>query len=78
VIRSERADELGAALRDRGIEARAYYRRPIHRQPALAVELDLPGTDEAARTSLALPIGPTLSAAQVEEVAVAIRTSLAA
>jgi len=76
VVRSERADELGAALLERGIEARAYYRRPIHRQPSLAVELELPGTDEAARTSLALPIGPTLGAEQVAEVAAAIRATL--
>jgi dTDP-4-amino-4,6-dideoxygalactose transaminase len=76
VVRSDRADQLGAALRERGVEARAYYRRPLHRQPALAVDIELPATDEAARTSLALPIGPTLRAAQVDEVAAAIRATL--
>jgi dTDP-4-amino-4,6-dideoxygalactose transaminase len=78
VIRSERADELEAALRAQGIEARSYYRVPVHRQPAMAVELDLPGTEEAARTSLALPISPLLSAEQVEEVASAVRSALSA
>jgi dTDP-4-amino-4,6-dideoxygalactose transaminase len=48
----------------------------LHRQPALAVDIELPATDEAARTSLALPIGPTLRAAQVDEVAAAIRATL--
>ncbi|MGD0198634.1 MAG: DegT/DnrJ/EryC1/StrS family aminotransferase [Solirubrobacteraceae bacterium] len=76
VIRSERADELGEALRAGGIEARAYYRRPIHRQPALMADVELPGTDEAARTSLALPIGPTLRSAQVGAVAEAVRAAL--
>jgi dTDP-4-amino-4,6-dideoxygalactose transaminase len=78
VIRSERADELEAALRAQGIEARSYYRVPVHRQPAMAVDLDLPGTEEAARTSLALPISPMLSAEQVQEVASAVRSALSA
>jgi dTDP-4-amino-4,6-dideoxygalactose transaminase len=78
VIRSERANELEAALRAQGIEARSYYRVPVHRQPAMAVDLDLPGTEEAARTSLALPISPLLSAEQVQEVASAVRSALSA
>ena len=78
VVRSARADALGEALRAAGIEARAYYRRPIHRQPSMAVELDLPGTDEAARTNLALPIGATLGAARVAQVAATVREFLTA
>ena len=77
VIRSERADELAQALGAAGIGARAYYRRPIHRQPAIAVDLELPGTREAARTNLALPISPTLDAERVGEVAAALRAALA-
>jgi dTDP-4-amino-4,6-dideoxygalactose transaminase len=77
-IKSERADELGEALRERGIEARAYYRRPIHRQPALAADVELPGTDQAARTNLALPIGPALRNEQVDAVAAAIGEALVA
>ena len=34
--RSERADELVAALAAQGIGARGYYRVPVHRQPAMA------------------------------------------
>ncbi len=76
VIKSERADELGAELRAGGIEARAYYRRPLHHQPALATDVELPGTDAAARTNLALPIGPALRDEQVDAVAAAVRTAL--
>jgi dTDP-4-amino-4,6-dideoxygalactose transaminase len=76
VVRSERADELEVALRAAGIEARSYYRRPIHRQPAMAAELLLPGTDEAARTNVALPISPVLHADQVAEVSSAVRSAL--
>jgi dTDP-3-amino-3,4,6-trideoxy-alpha-D-glucose transaminase len=68
VVRSERADELQAALTARGVAASGYYRVPIHRQPALATEVELPGTDEAARTHLALPMGTQLSDEQVREV----------
>jgi dTDP-3-amino-3,4,6-trideoxy-alpha-D-glucose transaminase len=75
VVRSERADALGAALGERGVAARGYYRTPIHRQPATArfapEGLALPGTDEVARTHLALPMGPELTETQVREVVAA-------
>jgi dTDP-3-amino-3,4,6-trideoxy-alpha-D-glucose transaminase len=78
VVRSDRADELAAALSERGVGARAYYRRPVHLQPAMlrygGEALDLPGTEEAARTHLALPMGPELRDAQVAEVVDACRT----
>jgi dTDP-3-amino-3,4,6-trideoxy-alpha-D-glucose transaminase len=71
VVRHERADELASALGEHGIGARGYYRVPTHRQPAMAdygAGLALPGTDEAARTHLALPMGPLLTQDQVQEV----------
>ncbi|HEX8854522.1 MAG TPA: DegT/DnrJ/EryC1/StrS family aminotransferase [Thermoleophilaceae bacterium] len=75
VVRSERADELLETLTERGIGARAYYRRPVHLQPATArfggTSLDLPGTAEAARTHLALPMGTQLSREHVAEVVTA-------
>ena len=73
VIRSERADELGASLRARGIGARGYYRMPTHRQPAMATDDELPATEQVARTNLALPIGPWLTVAQVDQIVAAIR-----
>ena len=76
VVRDERADELADALGRAGIEARAYYRRPLHLQPAMKPFLsdppeELPGTDEAARTHLALPMGPRLTDGQVARVVAA-------
>jgi dTDP-4-amino-4,6-dideoxygalactose transaminase len=76
VIRSDKADALERALGEQGIEARGYYRRPIHRQPAMAVDIDLPGTAEASRCNLALPISPVLRAEQVAEITAAIRAAL--
>jgi dTDP-4-amino-4,6-dideoxygalactose transaminase len=75
VVRHGRPEELAAALRDRGIGARTYYSVPAHRQPALAEagrDAVLPGTDEAARTHLALPMGAALTEAQVGEVVAAV------
>ena len=72
VVRHESADELRGALAARDIGARAYYRVPVHRQPATArfasPGTELPGTDEAARTHLALPMGTQLSDDSVREV----------
>lgn len=75
VGRHERADELVATLNQAGVGARAYYRVPVHRQPAMArfaaETPDLPGTEEAARTGLALPMGTALADEAVAEVVAA-------
>ena len=75
VVRHERPDELREALGARGVASRGYYRRPAHRQPATErfapPGLELPGTDEAARTHLALPMGTELSDEAVREVVAA-------
>jgi dTDP-4-amino-4,6-dideoxygalactose transaminase len=70
VVRHERADELMAGLNEAGIESRAYYRVPVHRQPAMREfgDVDLPGTEEAARTNFAIPMGTGLQADQVDQV----------
>jgi dTDP-4-amino-4,6-dideoxygalactose transaminase len=72
MVRHPEPDALAARLAERDIGARAYYRRPVHLQPAMerfaAEPLDLPGTAEAARTHLALPMGTELSVEQVDEV----------
>ncbi len=77
------ADELLAHLNANGVQARPYYRAPLHRQPAMAPyaldergrAVELPVTDELASTNLALPISPVLTAAQVAEVAAVIRSA---
>ena len=73
VIRHPEPDRLAATLGQAGIGARAYYRVPVHRQPALRADVELPGTDEAARTHLAIPMSPVLSQAQAAEVVAAFR-----
>ena len=59
--RAAEPDELAQRLERAGIDTRAYYRTPVHRQPAMerwGAGVDLPGTEQAARENLALPMGP--------------------
>jgi dTDP-3-amino-3,4,6-trideoxy-alpha-D-glucose transaminase len=59
VVRSERELPIG----------RSYYRVPVHLQPAMAAAgVTLPGTEEAARTNRALPMGTALTEEQLREV----------
>jgi dTDP-4-amino-4,6-dideoxygalactose transaminase len=80
VVALEQPDELARALAERAVETRGYYRTPLHRQPAMsrwAPMAELPGTEEAARTNLALPMGPELAVDDVAEVVGACAASLA-
>ncbi len=71
-----RADELLTALQAAGVQARAYYRRPLHRQPSMAPYVEglapLPATDHLAACNVALPMSPALSAGQAWEVVAAV------
>ena len=71
VVRSERADALAEALAAAGHGQKAYYRTPVHLQPAMRAYANgaaLPATDEVARTHLAIPMSPVLSREQAAEV----------
>jgi dTDP-3-amino-3,4,6-trideoxy-alpha-D-glucose transaminase len=76
VVRHPRADEMARELASKGVGARGYYRVPVHRQPAMAPYapegLELPVTDELARTHLALPMGTGLTDQAVVEVVQAL------
>jgi dTDP-4-amino-4,6-dideoxygalactose transaminase len=78
VVTHPRADELLAALNGAGVQARGYYRSPLHRQPAMASFLPpggpppLPVTDMLAAQNIALPISPVLGAEQAAEVVAAL------
>jgi dTDP-3-amino-3,4,6-trideoxy-alpha-D-glucose transaminase len=72
VVRVAGRARLKAELAEAGIEARAYYTTPLHRQPGMASyapAVALAEVDRAAATSLALPMGPGLNTEQVREVA---------
>jgi dTDP-4-amino-4,6-dideoxygalactose transaminase len=82
VVAHEEPDRLIAALAEAGVQARGYYRTPIHRQRAMAPYAsstpELPATEALARTNLAVPISPVLTREQVDEVVAALAGALAA
>ena len=77
-----RADELIAGLAEHGIQARAYYRTPLHEQAPMAPWAppagSLPATDALARTNLALPMNAALDSERVGEVVSALAAVLGA
>jgi dTDP-4-amino-4,6-dideoxygalactose transaminase len=76
VIRDPQVERLESALAAGGVGHKPYYRTPVHRQPpmrAWGAGVELPGTEEAARTHLAIPMSPTLTRAQADEVVAAAR-----
>ena len=76
VVRTPSRDALGAALREVGIETRAYYTTPLNRQPALtrgAAVVPLPNSERLASDGLALPMGQALDEAAIDRVVAAIR-----
>jgi len=78
VVRTPGRDDLAARLAAADIGARAYYSTPLHRQPAVrrfAPRRPLPAVEAAAAESLALPMGPGLTEAEVARVAEAVRAA---
>ena len=78
VVRDESVDALAAALGEAGVGHKVYYRVPAHRQPAMrewGAGVELPATEELARTHLAIPMSPVLSAGQAAEVVAAVRSA---
>jgi dTDP-4-amino-4,6-dideoxygalactose transaminase len=72
-------ERLEAALAAAEIGHKPYYRTPIHRQEAMRQWGDgaqLPATEHAARTHLAIPMSPVLTEAQAEQVAAVLRGAL--
>ncbi len=76
VVRTPRRDELARFLADRGIATQIHYPVPPHRAKAYTTthgHLELPLADAWANTCLSLPMSPQHTAAQIDEVAAAVR-----
>jgi dTDP-4-amino-4,6-dideoxygalactose transaminase len=82
VIRVERRDELRAFLKAAGVGTEVYYPVSLHEQECFRslayCHGDFPAAEEAARTSLALPIYPELRDEQIAYVASGVREFLSA
>jgi dTDP-3-amino-3,4,6-trideoxy-alpha-D-glucose transaminase len=77
-ISDPQPDRLQRALQQAQIGCRPYYRTPVHRQAPMrpwAAGVQLPGTEQAAREHLAIPMGPLLSEAQAREVVAALQSA---
>ena len=80
VVAHPEVERLEAALGAAGIGCRPYYRTPVHRQPAMrewGAGVELPATEHAARTHLAIPVSPVLGQEQADEVVAAATAALA-
>jgi dTDP-4-amino-4,6-dideoxygalactose transaminase len=76
VIAHEQPESLEAALASAGVGHKPYYRTPVHQQESMlqwGAGAELPATEQAARTHLAIPMSPVLSREQAEQVVSAIR-----
>ncbi|HUB77077.1 MAG TPA: DegT/DnrJ/EryC1/StrS family aminotransferase, partial [Solirubrobacteraceae bacterium] len=80
VIGHDEPQRLEAALAAAGIGHKPYYRTPVHRQRAMrawGAGAQLPATERAARTHLAIPMSAVLTREQAERVTAVLRDALA-
>src|SRR4051794_27389866 len=76
VVRNDDVNGLASSLGEAGIGTKVYYRTPVHRQAGMrewAQGVELPVTDELARTHVAIPMSAVLTRDQAEEVVAAVR-----
>ena len=73
VIRAKQRERLASYLKERGIETGIHYPVPVHRQPCLKSDVQLPITEKYVDEILSLPMHPQLSDDQVEYVASEVR-----
>ncbi|HSZ69056.1 MAG TPA: DegT/DnrJ/EryC1/StrS family aminotransferase [Solirubrobacteraceae bacterium] len=80
VIAHNQPERLESALAGAGIGHKPYYRVPIHLQESMrawGTGAQLPATEHAARTHLAIPMSPVLTREQAAEVTTVVHESLA-
>ncbi|MCL4339815.1 MAG: DegT/DnrJ/EryC1/StrS family aminotransferase [Thaumarchaeota archaeon] len=68
-IRSERRNQISAALRAKGIDSRVYYDPPVHLTKAYRGQKGLPRTEEYSTSVLSLPVNPLVKSADLETMA---------
>lgn len=68
-VRAEVRDELARALNDAGVPTAVHYPVPLHRQPAISVDIRLPVSEKAASSVLSLPMHPYLGQEDVDRIA---------
>lgn len=76
VVRVDKRDNVMANLKKNGISSAVYYPRPLHLQECFAMKdqapQSLPESEAASLQSLAIPIGPELTEAQLTQVSMTL------
>lgn len=65
-------DRFAEELSARGIGSGVYYPTPVHRLPSFGLDLDLPATELVVDQVLSLPVHPSLSDAELEQIVTAV------
>lgn len=82
VVRHAKRDQLAARLAEAGVGTLVHYPLPPHLQPAYAelglAEGALPIAEAIHREVLSLPMGPTMTVAEAQQVVAAVRAAVAA
>ena len=73
VIRVKERDRLGRYLKEKGVQTGIHYPIPLHRQPCVQSEIQLPVTEKYVNEILSLPMYPQLTDVEVAYVASCIR-----
>ena len=80
VVRTPHRDRLVETLRERGVGAAIYYGSPLHLQPVFTSlgygPGDMPVTEAMGHEGVALPMFPTMTREQVDEVVEAVRAAV--
>jgi dTDP-3-amino-3,4,6-trideoxy-alpha-D-glucose transaminase len=79
VIGHSDPEALESAFSSAGVGHKPYYRTPVHLQESMrawGAGAELPGTEHAARTHLAIPMSPLLTREQTERVTGVLRGAL--
>jgi len=79
VVSHPQVERLEAALAAADVGCKPYYRTPVHRQAPMlewAAGVELPGTDQAAATHLAIPMSPVLTREHADMVAAAASAAI--
>ena len=65
-------DDFALDLEQAGVGTGIHYPIPLHRAPAYRTPIDLPHTDAAAAQVLSLPVHPSLTLQQIQDIAAAV------
>lgn len=68
VVQTPKRDEFVQYLRENGIEVLISWPIPMHKQPSLKLNFNLPKTEEISKTVVSLPLYPELSNQEVQMV----------